>query len=64
MKELKKLIYTGIWFIIDIVLTISIIFIICEDNSIDWTEGVLFGFTFLSSIIQGYNFCHTYHKND
>lgn len=64
MKEIKKLIYTGIWFIIDIVLTISLMFVICEDNSIDWIEGTYFGFISLCSIIQGVKFCHTYHKND
>lgn len=64
MKEIKKLIYTGVWFVIDVVLTMSIMFVICEDDSIDWIEWTYFGFISLCSIIQGYNFCHTYHKND
>lgn len=64
MKEIKKLIYTGIWFIVDIILLISITLIVCEDNSISRLEWVYFGFISFCSIMQGYNFCHIYHKND
>lgn len=64
MEKLEKLIYTGVWFIIEIIVTMSLMFIVCEDDSIDLVEGILFGFTFLNSVILGFTFCHTYHKND